>query len=458
MQRVLVVEDEATMRSILFRILSERGYEVAAADSGERGLEFAQEFLPDVVVMDQNLPGMSGQSATQKIIEIVPGVKVIMVTAFGEIEKAVNAIRRGAYDYLTKPFDNDEFLLRVQRACEARRLALEVLTLREALGERHSFDRILGMSESLRAALHLARRAAQTEISVLIEGESGTGKEPLARAIHHASSRCNGPFLPVNCAAVPTDIAESQFFGHEKGAFTDAKNTHIGLFEQANDGTLFLDEVAEMPLQLQAKLLRALEDGQITRLGARSAVRINSRVIAATNRVVDDAIRDGLLRQDLYHRLAVVVIHVPPLRERKEDISLLARHFLGNFNDESTTSPSEFSDDALAALEVYAWPGNIRELRNVVQGAAIMAEGEIIRCCDLPRKVRAASAGAPTASELNPSISVDEPTLAAATATLERKLIAQALATNNGNRTRSAKRLGINRKTLLSKIAQYGLE
>ncbi len=458
MQRVLVVEDEATMRSILFRILSERGYEVAAADSGERGLEFAQEFLPDVVVMDQNLPGISGQNATQKIIEIVPGVKVIMVTAFGEIEKAVNAIRRGAYDYLTKPFDNDEFLLRVQRACEARRLALEVLTLREALGERHSFDQILGKSESLRAAIHMARRAAQTEISVLIEGESGTGKEPLARAIHHASSRCNGPFLPVNCAAVPTDIAESQFFGHEKGAFTDAKNTHIGLFEQANDGTLFLDEVAEMSLRLQAKLLRALEDGQITRLGARSAVRINSRVIAATNRVVDDAIRDGLLRQDLYHRLAVVVIHVPPLRERKEDISLLARHFLGNFNDESTTSPSEFSDDALAALEAYAWPGNIRELRNVVQGAAIMAEGEIIRCCDLPRKVRTASAGAPTTSELNPSISVDEPTLAAATATLERKLIAQALATNNGNRTRSAKRLGINRKTLLSKIAQYGLE
>lgn len=458
MQRVLVVEDEATMRSILFRILTERGYEVVAADSGEKGLEFAQEFLPDVVVMDQNLPGISGQNATQKIIEIVPGVKVIMVTAFGEIEKAVNAIRRGAYDYLTKPFDNDEFLLRVQRACEARRLALEVLTLREALDERHSFDRILGNSESLRAALHLARRAAQTEISVLIEGESGTGKEPLARAIHHASSRCNGPFLPVNCAAVPTDIAESQFFGHEKGAFTDAKNTHIGLFEQANGGTLFLDEVAEMPLRLQAKLLRALEDAQITRLGARSAVRINSRVIAATNRVVDDAIRDGLLRQDLYHRLAVVIIHVPPLRERKEDISLLARHFLGNFNDDSTTSPFEFSDDALAALEAYAWPGNIRELRNVVQCAAIMAEGEIIRCCDLPRKVRTATDGGPTATELNPSISVDESTLAAATATLERKLIAQALATNNGNRTRSAKRLGINRKTLLSKIVQYGLE
>ncbi len=458
MQRVLVVDDEATMRSILFRILTERGYEVVAAHSGEKGLEFAQEFLPDVVVMDQNLPGISGQNATQKIIEIVPGVKVIMVTAFGEIEKAVDAMRRGAYDYLTKPFDNDEFLLRVQRACEARRLALEVLTLREALGERHSFDRILGNSESLRAALHLARRAAQTEISVLIEGESGSGKEPLARAIHHASSRCNGPFLPVNCAAVPTDIAESQFFGHEKGAFTDAKNTHIGLFEQANNGTLFLDEVAEMPLRLQAKLLRALEDGQITRLGARSAVRINSRVIAATNRVVDDAIRDGLLRQDLYHRLAVVIIHVPPLRERKEDISLLARHFLGNFNDESTTSPFEFSDDALAALEAYTWPGNIRELRNVVQGAAIMAEGDIIRCCDLPRKVRTATDGGPTATELNPSISVDEPTLAAATATLERKLIAQALATNNGNRTRSAKRLGINRKTLLSKIVQYGLE
>lgn len=458
MQRVLVVEDEAPMRSILFRILSERGYQVVEADSGEKGLEFAQDFLPDVVVMDQNLPGMSGQSATQQIIECVPGVKVIMVTAFGEIEKAVDAIRRGAYDYLTKPFDNDEFLLRVQRACEARRLALEVQTLRKALGERHSFDRILGKSESLHAAIHLARRAAQTEVSVLIEGESGTGKEPLARAIHHASSRCTGPFLPVNCAAVPTDIAESQFFGHEKGAFTDAKNTHIGLFEQANDGTLFLDEVAEMPLQIQAKLLRALEDGQITRLGARSPVRINSRVIAATNRVVDDAIKEGLLRQDLYHRLAVVIIHVPPLRERKEDISLLARHLLSNFNDESTTSPSKISDDALAALKAYAWPGNIRELRNVVQGAAIMAEGEIIRRCDLPRKLRNASEQGPTTTEFNPSISVDESTLAAATASLERKLIAQALATNNGNRTRSAKRLGINRKTLLSKIALYGLE
>ncbi|OGG54969.1 MAG: hypothetical protein A3F84_27490, partial [Candidatus Handelsmanbacteria bacterium RIFCSPLOWO2_12_FULL_64_10] len=412
----------------------------------EKGLTLAAEFLPDVVLMDQNLPGMSGQEATQRLVERVLGVKVVMITAFGAINLAVDAMRRGAYDYLTKPFDNDELLLRVRRAMEARRLADEVESLREALGERYSFEGILGESEALRGVLHAARRAAQSDVPVLVEGESGTGKELLVRAIHHASRRSAGPFVAVNCAAVPDHLVESEFFGHEKGAFTDARSRQIGRFEQAHGGTLFLDEISEMPVGLQAKLLRALEEGEVSRVGSSAPVRVDVRVIAATNLIAAEAVKNGVLREDLYHRLAVVSLRIPPLRERREDIPLLARQFLTAFDREAGNPSRDFSADALASLKAYGWPGNIRELRNAVQSAAIMAEG-IIRSCDLPPHVeRVASTAPPRAG-----------TLAEAVEAVERRLIAETLAQEGGNRTRAAERLAITRKTLLAKIAQYGL-
>jgi DNA-binding NtrC family response regulator len=454
--RVLVVEDEDKLRRVLVRLLADEHYEVAEADTGEKALALVPGFGPDVVVMDQNLPGISGLEAAERIVEQVPGAKVIVVTAFGAIDRAVEAMRRGAHDYLTKPFDNAELLMRVQRAMELRRLACEVADLREALGERCSFERILGKSASLQAVLHLARRAAQSEVSVLVEGESGTGKELLVRAIHHAGSRANGPLVAVNCAAVPGELVESAFFGHAKGAFTGAGEPHTGWFEQAHRGTLFLDEISEMPVGLQAKLLRALEEREITPLGGDAPIQVDVRVIAATNHAAVEAVRSGVLREDLYHRLAVVSIRIPPLRERPDDIPLLARHFLALSGQEARISSRTFSGEALTCLEAYPWPGNVRELRNAVQSAVLMGEREVIRVCDLPSAVQAAWAGRGSGPEgvAAPHL----PTLAEAVAAVEQRTIGQVLAEEKGNKTRAAERLGITRKTLLAKMVQYRLQ
>ena len=450
--RILVVDDEAKIRRILVRILSDEGYEVAQVETGEKGVETASEFLPDVVVMDQNLPGMSGQEATEKIVEQISGVKVIMVTAFGAIDRAVDAMRRGAYDYLTKPFDNDELLLRVRRAMESRRLAREVENLREALGERYSFSRILGEGPSLQETIRVARRTAQSDMSVLVEGESGTGKELLVRAIHQESPRNAGPFVAVNCAAVPADLVESTFFGHEKGAFTGAGTLHVGRFEQAHGGTLFLDEISEMPADLQVKLLRALEEGEVSRVGGSRGIPVDVRVVAATNRDAREAVASGVLREDLYHRLAVVSVLMPPLRDRKDDIPTLARHFLALAHEEANTPPRALSPEALGCLQAHDWPGNVRELHNAVRSAALMAEGDTIRECDLPLAMRTG----PTDRTASPGDDMASLTLSDAVSALERKVVSEALAEEGGNRTRTAERLGITRKTLLAKIALYG--
>jgi two-component system, NtrC family, response regulator AtoC len=448
--RILVVDDEAKLRRILVRMLAAEGYEVEGVETGEQAVELTSTFLPDVVLMDQNLPGISGQEATARLVEQVSGIKVIMITAFATVDRAVDAMRCGACDYLTKPFDNDELLLRVQRAMEIQRLSRQVESLQIALGERYTFERIVGESPLLLAALDVGRRAAQTEVAILIEGESGTGKELLVRAIHHASSRGNGPFVAVNCAAVPADLVESEFFGHEKGAFTGAGASHTGRFEQANGGTLFLDEISEMPIHLQAKLLRALEEGEISRVGGNEPIPIDVRVIAATNRNAREAVDEGELREDLYHRLAVIGIRIPPLRERREDIPLLARHFLAQARQEGSTRGRDFSTDTWAGLEAYTWPGNARELRNAVQRAGIMAEEEIIRTCDLPPVVQ-------TARPIAPVSSLENQTLEQAVNVLERQMLVAALDVEGGNKTRAAERLGITRKTLAAKMVHYGL-
>ena len=449
--RVLVVDDEDKLRRVLARLLADEGYEAAQAENGEQALALIPSFRPDVVVMDQNLPGMSGQEATTAILEQMPGVRVIVITAYGAIERAVDAMRRGAHDYLTKPFDNDEFLLRVQRAMETRRLARRVENLQEVLGERYSFERILGESENLQQTIRVARRAAQLDVPVLVEGESGTGKELLVRAIHQASGRRDGPFVAVNCAAVPADLVESEFFGHEKGAFTGAGSAHTGRFAQAHGGTLFLDEIGEMPAGLQAKLLRALEEGEVTPVGGNAAVRVDARVVAATNRAAAEAVRQGALREDLYHRLAVLSVHIPPLRERRGDIGLLIRHFLVVSHQENGTRPMDFSQEAATCMESYDWPGNVRELRNAVQSATIMAEGEVVRIGDLPPGVRGGSAG-------NAGGAMPEGTLGEAVGAVEKEMIVRVLAEEGGNKTRAAERLGITRKTLAAKMGQHGLE
>jgi DNA-binding NtrC family response regulator len=425
--RVLVVDDEAKLRRILVRLLTEAGYEAREVDTGEQSIAAAEEFEPDVVIMDQNLPGISGQEATEQIVGLIPAVKVLMLTAYGAIDLAVDAMRRGAHDYLTKPFDNEELLLRVARAMDSRRLAREIQTLRKALEERHSFDRFVGGSPALRAVLELARRVARTDVSVLVEGESGTGKE----------------------------LVESEFFGHETGSFTGAGGARTGRFVQASGGTLFLDEITEMPAELQAKLLRALEESVITPIGASAPLPVDVRVVAATNREARVAVSEGALREDLYHRLAVVSLRLPPLREHTADIGLLARHFLARANAEMGRR-RQLSPEALSLLEAYQWPGNVRELANAMSSAAIMGDLDAIEVADLPASIQDAGAG------LGPSDS-GEPaamgrTIAEAVGCLERRMIEEALTAERGNKTRAADRLGITRKTLAAKMSQFRLD
>lgn len=446
--RILIVDDEDKIRRILVRLLSEEGYEVAQAGSGEEGLSLAREFVPDVVVMDQNLPGMSGQEATERLVEEVAGVKVVMITAFGAIDRAVDAMHRGAFDYLTKPFDNDDFLMRVLRAVEARQQAHGQEVVES--GMRHAFGGLLGNSLALQRVIRVGRRAAQFDVPVMVEGESGTGKELLVRAIHQHSARHKGPFVPVNCAAVPGDLVESAFFGHEKGSFTGAGAAHMGWFEQANCGTLFLDEISEMPAALQAKLLRALEEKEITRVGGNAPISVDVRLIAATNRDALAAIQSGVLREDLYHRLAVISIRMPSLRERKEDIPLLTRHFLRLAQEVTGERGTQFSAETMACLVAYDWPGNVRELENAVRSAAIMAEGDVLHVCDLPLVMRQTAESGAAAPDIG--------ALADAVELVERKVIAEVLAETNGNKSQAAERLEITRKTLHAKIVQYGLE
>ena len=450
LERVLVVDDEAKLRRILVRLMREAGYEVADAGTGTEGVALAEEFRPDVVIMDQNLPDLSGQEATERIVSTRPGVKVLMLTAYGAIDRAVEAMRRGAHDYLTKPFDNDELLLRVARAMESRSLAQQVVRLQEALTGQDPFDRIVGASPELQSVLTLARRVARTDVPVLVEGESGTGKELLVRAIHETSDRAAGPLVAVNCAAVPADLVESEFFGHERGAFTGAGRAHQGRFVQADGGTLFLDEITEMPVELQTKLLRALEEGEVTPVGGARAIPVDVRVMAATNRGAQQAVADGQLREDLYHRLAVVSLRMPPLRERRGDIALLARLFLGRASAEVGASRG-LSDEALALLEAYQWPGGVRELANAVRSAAVLCDGDVILPDHLPAAVRGDAGAFQGRAATCESMAV-------AVGAVERQMIEAALAAEDGNKTRAAARLGITRKTLAAKLAQYAME
>ena len=418
------------------------------ADSGERGIEVAREFRPDVVLMDLSLPGIDGIEATTRIREVVPEAETIMMTAYGTIESAVEAMRKGAYDYLTKPFDNDALVLKIKRVLERKHLSREVETLKDQLNRRYAFENIVAMSGTMQAVFEMVRRASKTDVTVLVEGESGTGKELIVRALHHHSRRKDKPFVAVNCAALPANLIENELFGHEKGAFTDATQRYIGKFEQANGGTLFLDEIAELPLEAQAKLLRAVQEREIVRIGGTKTIPVDVRLVAATNRDAEALIEEGRLRRDLYYRLNVVSIKIPPLRERKEDIPLLADHFIARFAGEIERPISGVSEEAMRLLNAYDWPGNVRELENVIQGAMVMAKSDFLRTGDLPLRIQTVEGDR---GELRG-------TLAEVLAQVERRVIGEALRIEGSNRTRTAKRLGITRKTLLSKIEAYGLE
>ncbi|MEW6208058.1 MAG: sigma-54 dependent transcriptional regulator [Acidobacteriota bacterium] len=454
MTKILIIDDEPQIRKILAVLLSERGFDIAEAESGEQAVELAAEFHPAIALIDISLPGIDGLATLKSLLAQRPQIDCIMMTAYGTIRSAVEAMRAGAFDYLTKPFDNDELLLIINRALEMRRLSTEVEDLRAELTARYGFNEIIGISPGLQSVFRAMMKVAPVDATVLIEGESGTGKEMVARAIHRRSPRSTGPFVAVNCGAIPSALFESELFGHERGAFTGAHTSRAGRFEQASGGTLFLDEVGELASDNQVKLLRALEDREVTRLGGRAATKINIRVIAATNVDLRSAINEGRFREDLYWRLNVVRIALPSLRDRREDIPVLIDHFLDRFNRQLGLAVQSISADARRLLAVYDWPGNVRELENALCSAMIMCEGGVVRINDLPSRIRGEAEG--HSSRDLTRLSLSEATREA-TEKLERMMILSRLSEMNGNRTATAESLGISRKTLFNKMRQYGL-
>ena len=451
--KILVIDDEKNIRDIFSLLLEEKGYSVLTAENGQEGLKKANSFSPDVILLDMNMPDYSGIEVLAKIKETKPATAVIIITAFGTIQNAVEATKLGAYDYLEKPVDNDELLLLISRALEVKKLRREVDELKSELSARYRFSNIIGTSAKMNSIFQMMDKVAKVDGTVLITGESGTGKELIARAIHYKSPRKEGPFVVVNCGAIPKDLIESEFFGHTKGAFTDAKEEKTGKFELANNGTIFLDEVGELSQEAQVKLLRALGEKEIVKVGGTRTTPIDVRVTAATNRVLEDRVRDGDFREDLYWRLAVLSIHVPPLRERKEDIPLLCEHFIEKFNRELGKDIKGVTPETLDLLKNYDWPGNIREMESVIYETLVMAEHEQIDEEDMPLRIRVKGAEVKDLTfgaglPLNKMIQN-------ITQKKERALIEKALQESGGNRTNAAESLGISRKTLFNKMVQY---
>jgi two-component system response regulator AtoC len=457
MSRILVIDDEKQIRRILSVLLAEHGHEVREADSGEAALALQPEFQPNIVLLDLSLPGINGLETLQKLLERDRRIDCIMMTAYGTIRSAVQAMRLGAFDYLSKPFDNDELLLIIDRVLHLRRLDAELEDLRSELEARYGFNEIVGISPQMREIFRIMAKVAAVDATVLITGESGTGKELVARAIHRRSRRVQGVFLAVNCSAIPSELTEAEFFGHERGAFTDAHESRAGKFELASGGTLFLDEVGDLSLEAQAKLLRVLQEHEVTRIGAKRPTRVDVRVIAATNKDLERAVRRNEFREDLYWRINVVTIKLPPLRERREDLPLLIDHLLDRFQRELKLSVKSISSEARALLLDYDWPGNIRELENTLCRAMILCDGNMLMRADLPPRIRGElPAESPSASSDLDKLKLSD-AVAEATERLEKMLIISRLAQHKGNRTATAESLGISRKTLFNKMRQYGL-
>lgn len=452
--KILVVDDEEKIRKILTRLLEDEGYNIKTAENGSRAITAAGTFKPDLILMDQNMPGVTGIEALMTIREKFPSITVIIITAFGEVSQAVEAIKKGAYDYLEKPFDNDKLLLLIGRALKHQQLTNELAELKRTVNTRKSFDQIIGISGAMKKVIDQAKCVVETDASVLLLGESGTGKDVIANAIHIAGKRKNAPLITVNCGAIPFTLIESELFGHEKGAFTDAREAKPGKFEQANGGTLFLDELGELPLDAQVKLLRVIEDRKVTRLGGTKPINIDVRIISATNNNLEEKVQKGTFRLDLYYRLNVFNITVPPLRERKEDIPLLIDHFIALYNKELNTKIRDLTSQARDMLISYPWPGNVRDLQNCIQSAMILARGGTLTTEHLPMRIKGYQVAE---SELFHSGNGLDENLKQINAKLEKELIIEALAKTDYSRTEAAKLLKISRKTLFNKMKLYEL-
>jgi DNA-binding NtrC family response regulator len=453
-QKVLIVDDEKQIRSILTQLLEDEGYCVQSACDGEHAVVQADNFSPDLILMDQKMPGMNGIEAMVRIRKDHPDKTVIILTAHASVELAVEAIKKGAYDYLSKPFDNEELLITIRRALERSRLTGEVSDLKQQLRDKYNFKNFIGVSSKMQRVFSQIERVCETGATVLIQGESGTGKELVARAIHYCSSRKDKPFVSVNCGAIPVNLIESELFGYERGAFTDARQRTAGKFEQAQGGTFLLDEIGELSPDAQVKLLRVLDERKITRLGGKEQIQIDSRLIAATNKNLETEVENGNFRLDLLYRLNIFTIAVPRLCERREDIPLLVEHFIGKFNELLGMQVKNISVRAMDYLLGYSWPGNVRDLENAVQRAMIQSGGGSINVEDLP--LRVCGYTELTDKPGNRGLPLDEH-VSQYTSIIEKEKISNTLRECDQNRSRAALKLGISRKTLYNKMKSYEL-
>jgi len=448
---VLVVEDEEAQRRILADFLKSQGYGVQTATNGREGLARFQRDLFDFVLADYKMPEMDGLTLLRELRHLNPEARVVLITAFGTVESAVKAMKEGAMDYLTKPVNLEELLIILQRAAQSITLARENRALKEMLRERHRFEGLVAVSPKMEEVLSVVRRAAGSAAPVLIRGESGTGKEVIARIVHLQSPRAERPLLSVNCPAIPDTLLESELFGHEKGAFTGAVQARPGRFELAHTGSLFLDEIGYMSPSLQVKLLRVLQEQTFERLGGTRTIKVDVRIIAATNRDLEELMREGKFLQDLYYRLNLVEVRLPPLRERREDIPHLVNHFLRTIAQRHASGARTLSREAHEALLRYDWPGNVRELENVIERAIILTRGPVITVDDLPPTVTGASKQAEMVT-----LDGSEP-LPEMVSRIEREMILQALGKADGVQTRAAALLGISERVLRYKMGKYGL-
>jgi DNA-binding NtrC family response regulator len=444
---ILIVDDEVNIRNALVTLLEKKGYQAQSVGTAEEALEQLEATSIDLVITDLRMPGISGMEFLRRLKTKWPGTEVVVMTAYGSIETAVDAMRCGAYDYLTKPIDRERFRIVVEKALERHILAVENQQLRDRLETKTRFERMVGESEPMQRVYHLVEMVAGSDVTVLLTGESGTGKELVARAIHHKSSRSGGPFVTLNCGALPENLFESELFGYEKGAFTGALATKAGRFELAHGGTLLLDEIGELSLKSQVDFLRVLETKEFRRLGGTKVVKVDTRIIAATNRNLAEAVKQGDFREDLFYRLNVVPIKLPPLRERGDDIPLLVETFLPEFCAQHQRGPKEVSREAMRLLRLYAWPGNIRQLRNLLERLVVTVREDMIQPQHLPEEIQLS----------NEDIRTMAVTLGSSLEEIEKEVIRRTLAEVTNHREKAAKLLGISLRSLQYKIKAYGI-
>lgn len=444
--RILIVEDDREMSRFLSELLTEEGYEVEVVCDGPSAVERYRQKGFDLTITDLMMPRMKGTELVRHLREIDAEALILLITAFGSIENAVESMRAGAFDYLTKPFGTDEILLSIGRALEQRGLRIELQRLRREIQGRYGFENILGKSDPMRRIFEIVMHISDAPANVLITGESGTGKELIARAIHYHSGHARGPFIPINCAAIPENLLESELFGYLQGSFTDARKDRKGLFQEASGGSLFLDEIGELPMNLQAKLLRVIEDKEVRPIGASRGERVKVRILAASNRDLDQLVGAGKFRQDLFYRLNVIRIDLPPLRQRPEDIPLLVEHFIQIFSEKTKRQVKGLTKEALAALLNYPWPGNVRELEHTIERAVLLGKGDLVNATDLPPQLLADS---------RKEVSLEEAISKGYTLKdLEREYIKKVLETTKGNKTEAADILGVDRTTLYRKLEE----